>query len=164
MKKHALLIFTIFGALSISAQSITPEVIASGGDHYVQTNAQLSFTIGEVVIETVTATNSIITQGFHQPDGASNPGFESNLPAYLGVNIYPNPSADHITVELENNTMDLTIELFEMTGKLVASERIPAFQNKVEIDVSAFANASYLLSIHSKDKKHFATYSIQKTR
>lgn len=164
MKRAELLIIAFLGVLSVNAQSVSPEVIASSGDHYMQTNAQLSWTIGEVIIETFTATNSIITQGFHQHEEESIPGFENNLPAYLGVHIYPNPSTEFIIVELENNGMHLTVELFDMTGKLVGYKSVPAFQNKVELNVREFANANYLLRINFMNNKYVASYSIQKTQ
>ena len=146
------------------AQSIQPDVIASAGEHFVGANAQLSFTVGEVVIETVTATNSMITQGFHQPDLSTVPTVEDNLPDFLSVKVYPNPAAEQVFIELTNNSMDMAIDLFDMTGKLITTKQIPAFTNRVILDVHNYANASYLLNLHSEDNKHFATYKLQKTR
>lgn len=153
----------IVGQLAI-AQSIQPEVIASAGEHFVGSNAQLSFTVGEVVIETVTSANSIITQGFHQPDLDAGSAIEDNLPGFISVNIYPNPAAEQVFIELDNNSMDMAIEMFDMTGKLVEKRQIPAFTNRIILDVNDHANASYLLNLHSLDNEHFATYKLQKTR
>jgi len=40
-------------------QSVSPSVIASAGDYFVSTNAQLSWTLGEVVTSTLTNGSSI---------------------------------------------------------------------------------------------------------
>jgi gliding motility-associated-like protein len=42
-------------------------VIGSSGAHYSGNNLELSSTIGETIITTVSTTNHILTQGFHQP-------------------------------------------------------------------------------------------------
>ncbi|MFC2176342.1 hypothetical protein ACFLR1_05175, partial [Bacteroidota bacterium] len=48
------------------SQSISPEVIASAGGHFDNGTTQLSWTLGEVAIDTYDNGTNIITQGFHQ--------------------------------------------------------------------------------------------------
>lgn len=82
------------------AQSLTPFVVASAGDYFVNTtaNASLSFTIGEMaMVETFQSTNNILTQGFHQPEEqqvAIGDGAE-----YINeFHVFPNPATDHLNV------------------------------------------------------------------
>ena len=73
-----------------------------------------------------------------------------------------------ITYDLDGDEVALEdsvqVDLFDMTGKLVGSSVINAFETNSIMDVSKLANANYLLSIHTNDYNHYATYKIQKTR
>lgn len=162
MKKILFIVFCFSCFGSVLAQSITPEVIASAGEHFTGSNAQLSWTIGEVVIETVTDGNNFITQGFHQPFG-SEIGIEEDLPEGMEVKIYPNPVREQLMITLQGNDMPLNLRMFDMTGKLVNSRTIAANTGSVILNVAGLANAAYLLQLVSDDKQYFATYKIQKT-
>jgi len=147
----------------VNAQSAKPEVLATSGTHFTGTNAELSWTIGEVIIETVSNTGNILTQGFHQPDDQVTT-VEEALPNHIQVNVFPNPVTEKITVTIENNTLDLVVIIYDMTGRKLISEEIGYLQNSIEFNMIDFANAGYLFHLHSKDKKYNATYKIQKTK
>ena len=57
-----------FGVISCLSQSIERSVVASSGDYYEVGNISLSWTLGEIATETYTSGNTILTQGFQQPD------------------------------------------------------------------------------------------------
>ncbi|QQS30849.1 MAG: hypothetical protein IPM47_07970 [Sphingobacteriales bacterium] len=63
----------VIACLSISinstfAQSLSPQVVASGGGYGTGGGYTLSYTVGEPVIATLSGGSNILTQGFHQPD------------------------------------------------------------------------------------------------
>lgn len=58
----------LLGAVSISAQSVTPQVVAAGGTHFDNGTISVSWTLGETMTQTFTAGNNSLTQGFHQPE------------------------------------------------------------------------------------------------
>jgi len=65
-------IIALFSMVLITAtagfsQSIERDVVASSGDYFEGANASLSWTLGEIAVETYTAGNNILTQGFQQP-------------------------------------------------------------------------------------------------
>ncbi|MFU8844174.1 MAG: hypothetical protein ACNA7V_10250 [Bacteroidales bacterium] len=67
MKKIAqILLFSVF-PLYVSAQSVSPEVIATAGDYFENSSGSLSWTLGEVMTETFSSGGNILTQGFQQP-------------------------------------------------------------------------------------------------
>ena len=156
-----LIVIILTSGIAVKSQSIAPGVVATSGDHFTGTNASLSWTIGEVMIETVSGTNNMLTQGFHQP-GVQATIIEEVLPGYIKINVFPNPATESITVNLENNTLKLNVELYDMTGKLLISKEIEPLQSSFVVNVRDLANAGYLLRIHSEDKKYNATYKIQK--
>jgi len=67
MKTLILTIVFLVGALICSAQSIERDVVASSGDYYEGANISLSWTLGEIAVETYDNGSNILTQGFQQP-------------------------------------------------------------------------------------------------
>jgi len=67
MKKVIISLVTILIPFLITAQSVSPEVISSSGDYFEGANASLSWTLGEIATETLSAGDIILTQGFQQP-------------------------------------------------------------------------------------------------
>ncbi len=151
----------VFGSCAF-AQSIEPQVIGSTGDHYTSAGAQLSFTAGEVMIETVTATNSIITQGFHQPE-SSGVGISENT-GKIQMNVFPNPTFDQVTIALKQHDQNFNVALFDAQGKLVIQDQILKNTNNQTMDMSRLAAGTYILRVTSHDTKHAATFNIQKMK
>ena len=68
MKKLSFVFAMALVSLGISAQSLTPTVIASTGGFSSNANGSLSYTVGEMtMVQTFSANNNILTQGFQQP-------------------------------------------------------------------------------------------------
>ena len=63
MKKTVLIAIALLIGLVISAQ----EVVSSGGESQSVTGYQVSWTLGETVIETISSGGNRLTQGFQQP-------------------------------------------------------------------------------------------------
>ena len=62
MKKHTLFLFSLLSTLAVKSQY----VISNQGDSYIDSNAIIDFSIGEVVTFTGTTSDYNLTQGFHQ--------------------------------------------------------------------------------------------------
>ena len=76
MKKISIIIIGGLLSFAVTAQSLSPEVIASSGDYYENANASLSWTLGEISTETYSAGGNILTQGFQQPIGVTVKGVD----------------------------------------------------------------------------------------
>ncbi len=162
MKRLSLTTSFVVAGLIASAQSISPEVIATAGDHYEAGNVQLSWTIGEPIIETVSAGNNIITQGFHQTELTITSVEENNL-SNLDVSVYPNPTSDRVVVSIPDNENDMVAELYDMKGKLIMSENINRTETQREFDLSPLAISYYMLRLTAKEVDYSSTHKIQKT-
>lgn len=161
--KNATLVFVGFVFATVGfAQSITPDVIASSGAHFTNFNAQLSFTVGEVIIETVSSVNSAITQGFHQPEDSLT-GMEANLPGTMEVYVFPNPFQSRLTIQMQHNRIPMTLELYDLTGKLLYTQKIQANKSTVELNLASFSSSGYLIRLVSGDGRYHTSYIIQKT-
>ena len=160
--KLLLLSASIFLCLSIFSQSITPEVFATSGDYFISGNSALSWTMGEAIVETYPVSNNILSQGFQQPYYLTT-RLSENLSGSISVTIYPNPSENYLTINFSSETLSpLTMEVFDLTGKLLLKKLLPSKTLKSEIDISQLAAAIYFLKINSAEQNIFNTYKIQK--
>ncbi|MEM1358204.1 MAG: T9SS type A sorting domain-containing protein [Bacteroidota bacterium] len=67
MKRLIYNLALVLSTCALSAQSLTPEVVASAGETFSNGSLTLEWTLGEIMTETYTG-DIILTQGFHQPD------------------------------------------------------------------------------------------------
>ena len=142
------------------AQSITPEVIASAGEHFDNGTTQLSWTLGEVVIDTYDNGTNILTQGFHQTQ-LTVTSVEESL-ADVRLNMYPNPTSEVLNIELGNNESDINLQLFDMSGKLIHQDKIEAYQTKYVVPMNQVATGNYLVQMQSVDGKMNSTHKVIK--
>lgn len=68
------------------------------------------------------------------------------------LKLYPNPAADHLTIDLtlpnyDNNT---EIEVFDMAGRRVYLTKLAPFTSIHQVNISAFANGMYLICLKEK--------------
>ncbi len=161
--KYFITILALGLCFGLNAQSIEPQVVGSTGAHYTSTGAQLSFTAGEVMIETVTATNSMITQGFHQPE-SSGVGIADNGAGKIKVNVFPNPTFDQLNIRLEDHSQNFEVMIFDVQGKQVHKSTYKENDSQKQINVQEWAAGSYVLKLISKDNKHTASYKLQKMK
>lgn len=142
------------------AQSISPEVIASAGEHFDNGTTQLSWTLGEVVIDTYDNGTNILTQGFHQTQ-LTVTSVEESL-SDVRMNMYPNPTSEFLNIELGNNENDINLQLFDMSGKLVHKDVINAYDTKYVLPMNNVATGNYLVQMQSVDGKMNTTHKVMK--
>ncbi|MBN2272954.1 MAG: T9SS type A sorting domain-containing protein [Bacteroidales bacterium] len=160
MKKPIFLyLLLLLFPLSVLAQEVTPEVIASSGDTYKTANNQISWTLGEVVIETYIAGSSVLTQGFQQPGIMVEVGYSDPV-MQLQMNVYPVPATSYVTVEFQDTGESLSVELYNMQGGRVHAQ--PVNSQRLQIDLNALPAAEYILKIVTADHKMIKSYTIIK--
>jgi len=71
------------------------EVIASGSDYFKTNTGSISWTLGELSIETYSSQNKILTQGFQQTF-IKNAVTGITETVDLGIEVYPNPAEDRL--------------------------------------------------------------------
>ena len=161
-----ILLILALGSLA-SAQSITPEVVSSGGGDTTNANVGLSWTIGEPVGETQSGSNGTITQGFHQSH-FEIVSLEEHSELGYEIVVYPNPTTDYIQIELKFNgelpaptETKFNIALVDHAGKKLLSEDI---KNKLEyaVSMSEYAQGQYFLTITSADGLLYKSAQITK--
>jgi len=156
MKKQSIFL-AIALPLAAAAQSLSPTVVASAGNHASAGTVQLSYTVGEVAVTTATGGSSILTQGFHQPVDVSTGITEGVFEGRISV--FPNPANREVFVEAESDYQNIKGVLTDMQGKVV-KEFTMLGKDKTSINVEEYAAATYHLSLSGSDKKFRKTYTL----
>lgn len=135
------------------------EVFSVQGNDDQGNGLQLSWTIGEPIIETTTHGKLTLTQGFHQPYMTVERVEHTDF-LELSVEVYPNPTIGRVNIQVIQENPDLTLEILDATGrrKLISKYK----QNQLDIDVSRFASGLYLLSLYDKNSNKKAVFKLEK--
>lgn len=161
MKKNILLFSLLLLSLSsLSAQTLSRQVISATGS----SNNQLSYTLGEPVIETAIGGSFILTQGFQQPDGTTV-NVKKPIQVKIDYKLYPNPAHDKVILELNSTSLlNLKVDIVDMAGKQVQKAEAIRFEGKKknQFDVSGFASGSYLMRITTHSNEVLETIKFER--
>lgn len=149
-----LLITLLFSSFLSNAQ----EVIATQGDYFSNTNGSITFTIGEVVVETLSNGSNSITQGFNNQAELVVLGvddIENNFQAL----VFPNPVTDILQLDVEDYT-GLNYRVYDLQGRLISSKNI--LETKTNINLSKYSDGIYLLLLLNENNQKLKTYRIIK--
>ena len=161
--KVLIIIFLLFRenigfSQQLSHQVLVPVagVISSGAINYSQT-------IGETAVEVISASDFVFTQGFQQPGIKLIPG---EMPAGNGVEVYPNPVTDNLTIKLFGDiSREFRIEVINITGTIAISEKLSFNDNyyiEKVIPVVQLNKGIYFIRVISSDKLISRTFKIEK--
>jgi hypothetical protein len=139
--------------------SMAQQVVASSGESLANSSGSLSFTLGELAIETKSGSPGILTEGFHQPT-ITITSLDEPVKVGYSITAFPNPTSDFVNLEIENEELTgLSYILYDATGKDILSGTI---ENKTtEISFSELKTAIYFLKIET-DGKLVKTFKISK--
>jgi hypothetical protein len=155
-----ILILTILSVKSFS-QTVSRNVIASGGNSVSISGYTISSTIGQIPFQTLSDNTYYLTQGFQQPG--------TKLPVNPGefIQVFPNPVNDYLNIIFSVSVqINFTISIFNLMGSEMQTTLAPNIQNGVlyTIDFSKFPNGMYLLHIYDKsgEQKLYKVIKIEK--
>lgn len=162
---------SFFPFLNVCGQSINNDVIASAGLHTESVNGyQLSWTIGEPIIETKAGVNTmltsyLLTQGFHQPWEVQQTTYvKSSENPKIQLSVFPNPVRELLNVSVTNNEEILFFHLYDLSGRLIYKEETVPNQSLVKFNIRSLAAGSYFLSVRDKTNNFQNTYQLQKVK
>lgn len=169
MKKFILTTIILTSLFGISnGQQASPDVLAAAGDFSTTSLCTMSWTVGEISVETFSNTQSILTQGFHQPD-IFYLSVREKIPTTGSMLVYPNPATDYFNIEMSGFEMkDVTIELVDLTGKstiispFITSNNSVKDKTSLQLNISSLAAGTYMLHIYSDDCKVNMIYKLIK--
>lgn len=143
-----------WGASNLFAQtgSLTSGGTATG------TGGTVSYSVGQAVYTTAVGSNGTITQGLQQPYEIFVDMIETNMVAT--VSMYPNPTKEFVVLNVDNID-NLTYQMFDMQGKLLATSKIES--NETKISMMDLASATYFVKVLNSNKES-KTFKIIKTQ
>ena len=151
--------------LSGIAQYNYQSQISPAGDFYESTNFNISWTLGEVAVETLVGSNFILTQGFQQSELTIIGIDESLLDNDNSIIIYPNPSYGIVYLiinraELKTEQVPNRYLIYDIQGKLLNNEKI--VETKTLIDLRQYSGSLYYVKLFNTESHYSTTHIIQK--
>ena len=155
--KLSALLFLGLGLTGLQAQT---SVNATGGNAS-GSGGSASYSVGQLAYTTNTGTNGSVSEGVQQPFEISVvTGLEEAKGINLSVTAYPNPTTDYLTLSIsEFEISNLTYQLYDISGKLLQSEKITG--NQTSIVMSNLVPATYFVKV-IQGNKEFKTFKIIK--
>jgi len=144
-------------------QGLKNEVIGSAGDDFVFEDIEVSWTVGESIIELYQSGNVFISQGFHQPEIKFSEIHEQERPDFF-ANIFPNPTNRFILVELtgESEMVNFNLILSDLTGRVLLN-RIISPADPYQIDLADYSRGILLLKIIRVNNGSQRTFKVVRT-
>jgi hypothetical protein len=131
----------------------------------ISSNSSVSYTqtVGETAVDIAGCADYALTEGFQQPRYIK---IEENPKSGTGVNVYPNPASDFITVELYGESAaTFRVDIINITGTVVFSER-KTFDSKFwcrdPFNIESLLKGFYLVRIYSEDGLINRSFKIEK--
>jgi len=144
-----------FGISSGYAQEATT---ASGGDASGG-GGTVAYSIGQINYTYVTGSNGNVSEGVEQPYEIYLVGI-SETELNIQLSVFPNPTTEKLTLQLgDYNNQKLEYQLFDFQGIMVGQRTIT--ENRVQIETSDLAAATYFLNIY-QDNKQIQSFKIIK--
>lgn len=162
MKRLTITLTGLLLVIFIQAQTISQQVIGSAGESYENGSISISWTIGEVAVETLEQNGLILTQGFQQGYFEITSVDEIPLSSIL-VEIYPNPAKEYINIEVKHNDeFDIVVEMFDLQGRLVKNRNIEKGTNRIELELTNLSASQYILRLSKKNGELVQTFKLIK--
>lgn len=157
MKRFLFMIGGLFWILSLNSQTLSPHVVAASGQSFSSPGKQIDFTIGEIVISSLTSSDKTLTQGFHQPKilitGVEDPDDE------FVFSLYPNPADRFVIIESTQET-EMQVHVYDIMGKVLQVSSL--FTKKITIDLQSLASGHYNMVITNAFGNHLSSYKMIK--
>jgi Secretion system C-terminal sorting domain len=138
----------------VNAQTLSRDVISSGGEFVSNTDISLVFTIGEAFggLQSNVPESRFLTVGFTQPDIELKEILDKDLSKNL--TIFPNPTSDGLIKLALNRVPDAnyTIDLIDAVGRVLQTTKQLIFNNNIlyiPMNVSFLAKGTYFLRVRS---------------
>jgi hypothetical protein len=162
MFKKSIFITIFFCAtLTVAAQS---GLVTTGGD--IQgSNGSVSYTVGQVAVQSIEASAASLTEGVQQPYEIQTVGVDNYPSITLDAVVYPNPTTDKLILSFNgietHSIASLRVALYNTNGQYIQTVDVASAQTT--IDMSALAAGTYYLRV-TAGQQTLKTFKVVKTR
>ena len=156
MKKNHLLFFTfLIIPAFLAAQELSPTVVSSAGS----SENNLSWTLGEIAIETLSSSEGVLTQGFQQPGYTVETVIENNE-FNVSIQVYPVPASDFISVKFSELQNGFELVLYNLQGEVVVRQQVES--DETNLDLNRLSPSEYILNVINQENNLIKSYKIVK--
>lgn len=120
------------------------ETITTTGGAATGTGGTASYTIGQIAYAINTGTNGSLAQGVQQAYEISVTTGINDANINLALSVYPNPTANYLTLKVEDNT-NLSYLLLDMQGNVIENKNV--VDNSTIVKMEGLPAATYFLNI-----------------
>ena len=125
--------------------SFAQSVVSSTGDELINSEYQLSFTMGETAIKTLEKEDKILTQGFHQTR-LTITSIEYFSDKDLKINLFPNPATDYLNLFIDTKNIDNSFYIiYNLNGEKLKHNKILNFETQISFE--EYAPSVYFVKI-----------------
>lgn len=135
------------------------KVVSPGGETQTISGYEISWTLGEVAIETVSDETTILSQGFQQSNLEVNPQTGIQLVG-IDLKVFPNPTENFINVQFGQAMEKVSYEIYNNMGSLVAKNEITSTNTK--LNFTSYASGQYILKLIKNTNEPIQTFKIIK--
>ena len=154
----------IMGVMVFVMSGHAQETITTTGGEATSNAGSVSYTIGQIAIQTATNGNASIAEGVQQPYEIQTVGVDNYPNITLNAMVYPNPTADRLTLAVGNvetfHETSLQAMLYTTHGQSLQTVTV-AGEHTV-IDMTNVAAGTYYLRV-TDGKQTLKTFKVVKT-
>jgi len=155
----------LFCCYQSQSQQLSPQVVSSVGATMNQTNAKLSFTVGEIVV-TKTASDSVyLGQGFINSATTSTHVTAIKEPSaeLINIKVYPNPVGSLLNIDIiESKLSGILLKVVDINGRVFSSEKYSAGNNHIGINTESWNSGVYFIKVLDNNQALIGNYKIIK--
>ena len=158
------LLFMLLLTTITQAQSITSQSVNSGGTKMSQSNGSLSFTVGELLVLGQTdSQGNTLGNGSTAGSTISTASILEPNAEVLNVKVYPNPTTDLVTVNIQDTKLsEVILEIKDINGKVLSTEKYAGITKNIGINTASWTIGIYFLHLKNNENQEVGTYKIIK--
>lgn len=143
--KNYIFLLLLFVTGNIYSQNTVQSVVGTAGDLDSIATVSVSWTVGELAIETLDDSIVILSQGFQQGKLTVSSLVEQDALDF-NLKAYPNPVVDILILETDEG--DHIFQVISIQGEIILNGLITS--DKQEIDFTNLSPGVYILSVDQK--------------
>ena len=164
MKKNVLFFsILLFSSFHLISQSLTPSILSVQGGFNQSEEIIIEWTLGENFTETVTLSDKIFTQGFHQPSLKITKYENENPLTLVNITIFPNPVHSILNIQIHKDfNKQFNLNLFDNNGNFLKTLNVSENNPNTQFNMNYLATGVYLLNISDSSGIILESYRIIK--
>lgn len=162
MRLLKVFIVASFVFLHYKSQSFAQSNTVTSGGVASGSNGTSSYSVGQPFYISSIGVNGKVIQGVQQPYEISVITGINDLQINLKATVYPNPSADYVTLSIDNPEINqLSYQLLDIQGRVIRHEKFR--KSNVNIKMTSLNSGIYFLKVLSKQRQ-LKTFKIIKAQ